>query len=81
MDGEPGEEDEAARFFSFVFILFCCYKDFGRRHKVTDSDRRSLKGLPIDFHLIVKPSPIFLLSIFFLLPAGNRLQSKVARYQ
>ena len=33
VDGEPGEEDEAARFFSFVFILFCCYKDFGRRHK------------------------------------------------
>jgi len=33
VDGEPGEEDEAARFSSFVFILFCCYKDFGRRHK------------------------------------------------
>ena len=65
MDGEPGEEDEAARFFIFFFIFCVALKILVVDIKVTDRDRRSLEGLPIDFHLIVKPSPIFLLSIFF----------------
>ena len=60
-----GKRTKLRGFFLLFSFCFVALKILVVDIKVTDRDRRSLKGLPIDFHLIVKPSPIFLLSIFF----------------
>ena len=60
-----GKRTKLRGFFLLFSFCFVALKILVVDIKVTDRDRRSLEGLPIDFHLIVKPSPIFLLSIFF----------------
>ena len=60
-----GKRTKLRGFFLLFSFCFAAIKILVVDIKVTDRDRRSLEGLPIDFHLIVKPSPIFLLSIFF----------------